>query len=39
MNLPLKERGDIFKQINKNKKLVEISAFVLMPNHFHFILQ
>jgi len=39
MNLPLKERGDIFKQINKNKKLVEISAFVLMPNHFHFLLQ
>jgi len=39
INLPLKERENIFEQLNKNKKLVEILAFVLMPNHFHLMLQ
>jgi len=39
MNLPLKERVSVFEQLNKNKKLAEISAFVLMPNHFHLLLQ
>ena len=39
INLPLKERENIFKQLNKNKKIVGILAFVLMPNHFHFLVQ
>jgi len=39
VNLSLKARDSAFKQLNKNKKLIEILAFVFMPNHFHLLLQ
>lgn len=38
--IPAKERDELFKEIvEKHKKLVDILAFCLMPNHFHFLLR
>lgn len=40
MRLPKDEKDQMLWDINKNnEKLVEIIAFCLMPNHFHFILK
>ncbi len=33
------EKNKIIQQFNQNNKLVEIIAFCLMPNHFHFLLK
>lgn len=39
-NTQLEERTKILQKIEEeNKKLVEIICFVLMPNHFHFLLK
>lgn len=40
LNLPESDRQKIIINLNQNnKKLVEIIAFCLMPNHFHFLLK
>lgn len=39
LKLPKDDREKILSEINNNDKLVEIIAFCLMPNHFHFILK
>ncbi len=40
LNLPEDDRQKIIADLNKNnEKLVEIIAFCLMPNHFHFLLK
>ena len=38
--LPLEEKEEIIKRLNhESKKLVDIFAFCLMPNHMHFLLK
>lgn len=37
--LSQKERQEFLASLQKTEKLVEIVAFVLMPNHFHFLLK
>jgi putative transposase len=38
--LALKERGSVFKKLEgESKRFVDIFAFCLMPNHFHFLLK
>jgi len=40
INLPLQIRSDLFNKLNNQKEfLVEIIAYCLMPNHFHFLLK
>lgn len=40
LSMPLWQRQDIVNQLQKeNKRLVEIMAFCLMPNHFHLLLK
>lgn len=39
INLPDNKQKEIWKKIIKKPKLVEIISFVLMPNHFHFLLR
>jgi putative transposase len=40
INLPLQIRGDFFNKLDNNKDLlVDIIAYCLMPNHFHFLLR
>lgn len=38
-SLPKEEKERIMKNIVNDNKLVEIIAYVLMPNHFHFLLK
>lgn len=37
--LPIDVRTDILRDLRKSDKQVEIISFVLMPNHFHFLLR
>ncbi|MDP2637530.1 MAG: transposase [Candidatus Levybacteria bacterium] len=37
--LPLEERNNIFKKLERESKLIDIYAYCLMPNHFHFLLK
>lgn len=39
INLPDNKQKKIWEKIIKKPKLVEIISFVLMPNHFHFLLR
>ena len=40
LKLPNEERENIFKELKeKNKKLIEIYSYCLMPNHFHFLMK
>lgn len=36
---PKEIRGDVLKKLKKNNTYVDILAYCLMPNHFHFMLQ
>lgn len=35
--LPVEEKEDFWKILVKKPKIIEINAFCLMPNHFHFV--
>lgn len=39
LNLPQERRTEIIPQLKNWDKLIEILAFCLMPNHFHFLLK
>lgn len=40
LSLPIKQRADILEDLSKKKHyLVEVIAYCLMPNHFHFLLR
>ena len=39
LQLPKSLRGDVLRELNKSETHIDILAYCLMPNHFHFMLQ
>lgn len=40
LNMPIEQRKEIMKNMEKiNKRIVDIIAYCLMPNHFHFLIK